>query len=154
LRLCRGRGWPLKRRPNIKQPRAVLPTSSAATSRLFWPPNGDCVYGSARATAKRSSAKRKGKARLFAHGWAAFKQPKKCNRASSLGFSLIHTWFFVLFLCKMDHLHQNLFTQTFMIGLGDVTFLHIAHEKSNENTGKLTFNYRRFKSPFFSAFCG
>jgi hypothetical protein len=36
-----------------------------------------------------------------------------------------------------------------MIGRGDVAFLHIAYKKSNKRIEKLTFNGRRFKSPFF-----
>jgi rRNA processing protein Gar1 len=41
-------------------------------------------------------------------------------------------------------------TQTFLIGRGDVTFLHIAYVKSTKNVGKLTCVFGRFKNPFFS----
>ena len=45
---------------------------------------------------------------------------------------------------------SKLFKQTFLIGRGDVTFLHIAHVKSTKNIGKLTCVFGRFKNPFFS----
>jgi hypothetical protein len=44
---------------------------------------------------------------------------------------------------------SKLFTQTFLIGRGDVTFLHIACVKSTKNVGKLTCVFGRFKDPFF-----
>jgi hypothetical protein len=45
---------------------------------------------------------------------------------------------------------RKLLTQTFLIGRGDVTFLHIAYVKSTKNVGKLTCAFGRFKNPFFS----
>ena len=52
------------------QPRAVRPTSTATTSRLFWPSYGASSYTTTRATMKRKAAQnksesRKDKARLF-----------------------------------------------------------------------------------------
>ena len=44
---------------------------------------------------------------------------------------------------------SKLFKQTFLIGRGDVTFLHIAYVKSTKNAGKLTCVFGRFKNPFF-----
>ena len=53
----------------------------------------------------------------------------------------------------VDHMSfyviSKLFTQTFLIGRGDVTFLHIAYIKSTKNVGKLTCVFGRFKNPFF-----
>jgi hypothetical protein len=51
-----------------------------------------------------------------------------------------HTSFYVI---------SKLFTQTFLIGRGDVTFLHIACVKSTKNVGKLICAFGRFKNPFF-----
>jgi hypothetical protein len=56
--------------------------------------------------------------------------------------------------CAVDHtgfyvVISKLFTRTFLIGRGDVTFLHIAHVKSTKNVGKLTCAFGRFKNPFF-----
>jgi hypothetical protein len=54
---------------------------------------------------------------------------------------------------KVDHTSfyviNKLFTQTPLIGRGDVTFLHIAYVKSTKNVGKLTCIFGRFKNPFF-----
>jgi hypothetical protein len=59
----------------------------------------------------------------------------------------------VLVLRKMNHTYfcviSKLFTQTFLIGRGDVTFLYAAYTKPSQNVGKLTCVYGRFKSPFF-----
>ena len=76
--------------------------------------------------------------------------------------NLIRACFFVLVLCKMDHTNTQwttrAFTQLasylhkrFLIGRGDVTFLHIACVKSTKNFGKLTCVFGRFRNPFF---CG
>jgi hypothetical protein len=51
-----------------------------------------------------------------------------------------HTSFYVI---------SKLFTQTFLIGHGGVTFLHVAYVKSTKNFGKLTCVFGRFKNPFF-----
>jgi hypothetical protein len=55
-------------------------------------------------------------------------------------YAVDHTSFYVT---------RKLFTQTFLIGRGDVTFLHIAYVKSTKNVGKLTYVFGRFKNPFF-----
>ena len=55
-------------------------------------------------------------------------------------YAVDHTSFYVI---------SKLFTQTFLIGRGDVTFLHIAYVKSTKNVGKLTCVFGRFKNPFF-----
>jgi hypothetical protein len=55
-------------------------------------------------------------------------------------YTVDHTGFCVI---------SKLFTQTFLIGHGDVTFLHIAHVKSTKNVGKLACAFGRFKNPFF-----
>ena len=53
----------------------------------------------------------------------------------------------------VDHMSfyviSKLFTQTFLIGRGDVTFLHISYVKSTKNVGKPTCVFGRFKNPFF-----
>jgi rRNA processing protein Gar1 len=51
-----------------------------------------------------------------------------------------HTSFYVI---------SKLFTQTFLIGRGNATFLYIAYVKSTKNVGKLTCVFGRFKNPFF-----
>ena len=55
-------------------------------------------------------------------------------------YAVDHTSFYVI---------SKLFTQTFLIGRGDVTFLHIAYVKSTKNVGKPTCVFGRFKNPFF-----
>jgi hypothetical protein len=54
---------------------------------------------------------------------------------------------------KVDHtgfcVFSKLLKKTFLIGRGDVTFLHVAYTKPSQNVGKLTCLYGRFKSPFF-----
>jgi rRNA processing protein Gar1 len=55
-------------------------------------------------------------------------------------YTVDHTSFYVI---------SKLFTQTFLIGRGDVTFLHIACVKSTKNVGKLACVFGRFKNPFF-----
>jgi hypothetical protein len=54
---------------------------------------------------------------------------------------------------KVDHTgfcaFSKLFTQTFLIGRGDVTFLHATYTKPSQNVEKLTCARGRFKSPFF-----
>jgi hypothetical protein len=54
---------------------------------------------------------------------------------------------------KVDHrgfcVFSKLFTQTFLIGRGDVTFLHVTYTKPSQNVEKLTCVHGRFKSPFF-----
>jgi hypothetical protein len=55
-------------------------------------------------------------------------------------YKVDHTSFYVI---------SKLFTQTFLIGRGDVTFLHIAYVKSTKNVGKPTCVFGRFKNPFF-----
>jgi hypothetical protein len=54
---------------------------------------------------------------------------------------------------KLDHtgfcVFSKLFTQTFLIGRGDVTFLHVTYTKPSQNVGKLTCVHGRFKSPLF-----
>jgi hypothetical protein len=54
---------------------------------------------------------------------------------------------------KVDHtgfcVFSKLFTQTFLIGRGDVTFLHVTYAKPSQNVEKLTCVHGRFKSPFF-----
>ena len=74
-----------------------------------------------------------------------------CNRASSLGFALIRTWFLVLVLCKMDHLHQKRSTRASSFNLINKLFTqtYIAHTKSSKNVEKQTFDYGRFKNPLF-----
>jgi hypothetical protein len=57
-------------------------------------------------------------------------------------YTVDHTSFYVI---------SKLFIQTFLIGCGDVTFLHIAYVKSTKNAGKLACVFGRFKNPFF---CG
>jgi hypothetical protein len=47
------------------------------------------------------------------------------------------------------HVISKLFTQKFLIGRGDVTFLHVAYTKHSQNIEKLTCVYGRFKNPFF-----
>jgi hypothetical protein len=44
---------------------------------------------------------------------------------------------------------SKLSTQTFLIGRGDVTFLHVTYTKPSQNVEKLTCVHGRFKSPFF-----
>jgi hypothetical protein len=44
---------------------------------------------------------------------------------------------------------QNGTSFTFLIGHGDVTFLHVAYVKSTKNVGKPTCVFGRFKNPFF-----
>jgi rRNA processing protein Gar1 len=56
-------------------------------------------------------------------------------------YAVDHTSFYVI---------SKLFTRAFLIGRGDVTFLHVAHVKSTKNVGKLTCVFGRFKNPFFS----
>jgi hypothetical protein len=55
---------------------------------------------------------------------------------------------------KVDHtgfcVFSKLFTKTFLIGRGDVTFLHVTYTKPSQNVEKLTCVHGRFKSPFFS----
>jgi hypothetical protein len=57
-------------------------------------------------------------------------------------FKVDHTSFYVI---------SKLFTQTFLIGRGDVTFLYAAYTKHSQkkNVEKLTCVYGRFKNPFF-----
>jgi hypothetical protein len=54
---------------------------------------------------------------------------------------------------KVDHtgfcVFRKLFTKTFLIGRGDVTFLHVTYTKPSKNVEKLTCAHGRFKSPFF-----
>jgi hypothetical protein len=54
---------------------------------------------------------------------------------------------------KVDHtgfcVFSKLFTHTFLIGRGDVTFLHVTYTKPSQNVEKLTCAHERFKSPFF-----
>ena len=54
---------------------------------------------------------------------------------------------------KVDHtgfcVFRKLFTQTFLIGRGDVTFLHVTYTKPSQNVEKLTCVHGRFESPFF-----
>jgi hypothetical protein len=55
---------------------------------------------------------------------------------------------------KVDHtgfyLIYESFTQASVIGLGDVTFLDIAHEKPSENVGKTNFLPQAIQEPDFS----
>ena len=55
-------------------------------------------------------------------------------------YKVDHTSFYVI---------SKLFTQTFLIGRGDVTFLHVTYTKPSQNVEKLTCVHGRFKSPFF-----
>ena len=62
------------------------------------------------------------------------------NRERPVVFKVDHTGF-----CAFS----KLFTQTFLIGRGDVTFLHVTYTKPSQNVEKLTCVHGRFKSPFF-----
>ena len=55
-------------------------------------------------------------------------------------YAVDHTGFYVI---------SKLFTQTLLIGRGDVTFLHVTYTKPSQNVEKLTCAHERFKSPFF-----
>jgi hypothetical protein len=55
-------------------------------------------------------------------------------------YAVDHTSFYVI---------SKLFTQTFLIGRGDVTFLHIAYVKSTKNVGKPTLRIRAIQEPIF-----
>jgi hypothetical protein len=55
-------------------------------------------------------------------------------------YAVDHTSFYVI---------SKLFTQTFLIGRSDVTFLQIAYVKFTKNVRKLTCVFGRFKNPFF-----